>query len=110
LRLTEDPPPPRVARAWLDPRWNDVILRLLARDPAARFATAAEAVAALVAPPRIWTRGRIVVGASIALAALGVLGALRWVHATKPVTPPPSSRKGLRQTRRSDARRSPSCR
>lgn len=49
-RLQEPAPSPRLHAPDLDPRWEAVILRLLERDPAARFATASEALAALTAP------------------------------------------------------------
>jgi eukaryotic-like serine/threonine-protein kinase len=49
-RLQEPAPSPRLHTPDLDPRWEAVILRLLERDPAARFATASEALAALTAP------------------------------------------------------------
>lgn len=49
-RLTHDPPPPSRLVPDLDPRWEDLILRCLARDPAHRFATARDVLDALPAP------------------------------------------------------------
>lgn len=48
-RLQEPPTPPHLHVPDLDPRWEAVILRCLAREPAARFASAGEATAALAA-------------------------------------------------------------
>ncbi|MEM8961428.1 MAG: protein kinase [Acidobacteriota bacterium] len=50
-RLREDPPPPRTHVPDVDPRWERVILRCLERDPAKRFRTPAEVVAALTSIP-----------------------------------------------------------
>src|SRR5262249_23663640 len=74
-RLTEDPPPPRVS----DPRWQAAILRCLARDPKARFATAAGVVAALsAAPRRVWPwRATGLLAAAVVAAALALALALR---------------------------------
>jgi hypothetical protein len=84
MRLTHDPPPPRKHVPSLDARWNDAILRCLARDPAARFASAREAVDALVAPGRFAGRGRVAAGAAIAVGALAVAGAVRWERTRDP--------------------------
>lgn len=46
-RLTEDPPAPSSLEPGLDPRWEQVILRCLRRDPAERFARVEEVVEAL---------------------------------------------------------------
>ena len=46
-RLQEPPPSPRVHVPDLDPLWEATILRCLARQPAERFASAGEVVAAL---------------------------------------------------------------
>ena len=53
-RLRQDAPSPRRLVPDLDPSWDAVILRCLARDPAARFATAGAVAAALAeaAAPR----------------------------------------------------------
>jgi tetratricopeptide (TPR) repeat protein/tRNA A-37 threonylcarbamoyl transferase component Bud32 len=75
-RLTEPPVSPRVHAPTLDPRWEHVILRCLERDPAARFPSAGEAVAALEAGPRRLTARRRRGIATIALVVLGLgLGA-----------------------------------
>ncbi len=47
MRLTRDPEPPRARMPALSAAWNDTILRLLARDPAARFARAQDVIDAL---------------------------------------------------------------
>jgi predicted ATPase/Tfp pilus assembly protein PilF len=46
-KLTEDPPSPRALVADLEPGWEGTILRCIAREPGARFASAAEVAAAL---------------------------------------------------------------
>lgn len=46
-RLSEDPPPPSSVAADLDPRWEEVILRCLRRDPRSRFTHAEEVAHAL---------------------------------------------------------------
>src|SRR5262245_29584824 len=46
-RLKEPPPAPRTLIADLDPKWEGVILRCLERNPADRFASAADVVKAL---------------------------------------------------------------
>lgn len=50
-RLQEAPKPPHVHVPDLDPRWEKVILRCLARQPQDRFASAGEAIAALSPTP-----------------------------------------------------------
>jgi hypothetical protein len=47
LRLTSDPIPPRAVRAGIPRALDAIVLRALARDPDARFATAADMAAAL---------------------------------------------------------------
>ena len=46
-RLHEEPPLPRALVPTLDPRWNALVSRCLARDPTRRFASADEVAAAL---------------------------------------------------------------
>jgi tetratricopeptide (TPR) repeat protein/tRNA A-37 threonylcarbamoyl transferase component Bud32/TolB-like protein len=50
-RLTEDPESPRLHAPHLDPRWDEVILRCLERDPRERFANADDVVRALGGDP-----------------------------------------------------------
>jgi serine/threonine protein kinase len=55
-RLTEPPPTPRLHVPDIDPAWESVILRCLAREPAGRFANAMDVVAALrgqAMPPHV---------------------------------------------------------
>lgn len=47
--LGEDPVPPSRLRPGLDPRWDDLLARALAKAPAARFASAVEMAGALPA-------------------------------------------------------------
>src|SRR5262249_34018738 len=99
-RLQEAPPSPRTHVPDLDPRWETVILRCLARRPEDRFATAGEVVAALegalVEPPasaRGRTRRRLLPRAAPAASAggRGLVGSLRasrpapGLQATDPV-------------------------
>lgn len=58
LRLHTDPPSPRRHVPALDPRWEQVILRCLARRPEQRFASAGEAARALLPPALPFTVGR----------------------------------------------------
>ena len=51
-RLTDEPLRPRAVIAGLDPRWEQVILRCLERDPADRFENADAIVAALTGDPQ----------------------------------------------------------
>ncbi len=76
LRHAEDPPPdPRAARldipAWL----AQLILRLLAKDPARRPADAAQVATALDGPPRRWRRVAVV---ALLAAAFGGVGWIVW--------------------------------
>lgn len=82
-RLKAPPPPPRLHRADLDPRWEAVILRCLERDPERRFASATDVARALLptpseglpavgAPPRS-SRGKLALGAGAAVAAAAML-------------------------------------
>src|SRR5262249_50213066 len=89
-RLQEAPPSPRTHVPDLDPRWEAVILRCLARRPEDRFATAGEVVAALegalVEPPasaRGWARRWLVprLGAAAIAVAVGIVG---WLRASRP--------------------------
>ena len=46
-RNTQDPPPPSSLRADLPPMLDEVVMRMMAREPSARYATPAEVAAAL---------------------------------------------------------------
>jgi serine/threonine protein kinase/tetratricopeptide (TPR) repeat protein len=50
-RLHKPPPPPRTWAPELEPHWDSVLLRCLARTPQERFATATEIVASLQGRP-----------------------------------------------------------
>ncbi len=112
-RLQEPPPSPRVLAPELDPAWEAVILRCLAREPGERFASAGEVAAALAtaegesgaravaeaiapAPPRrprrTWppARGRLRAAALIAAPAallLALLGAVALLRDAEPGLP-----------------------
>ena len=57
LRLVEDPLPPRSVVPDLDHRWERVLLKALARDPAQRFGRVQEVVEALTGDTRIEESG-----------------------------------------------------
>jgi tetratricopeptide (TPR) repeat protein len=50
MRLQVPPPPPRTWVPELEPRWDSVLLRCLAKKPRDRFTTASEVIAALRGP------------------------------------------------------------
>ena len=77
-RLTETPQTPRRHVPDLDPAWEAAILRCLARDPADRFASAADVTRALrgeipIQAPNVHRRRRrlAIAGAALMLAVLG---------------------------------------
>jgi len=76
-RLSEAPTDPLAVSPGLPGTWRTVILRCLARDAAARYASAGEAVAAL-RPSR---RRRVLLGLTATLGVL-VIGALVWAQLT----------------------------
>jgi tetratricopeptide (TPR) repeat protein len=83
MRLTHDPTPPRRLVPAIGARWNDVILRCLARDPEARFPNAQAVFEALLPPAHKPTRGRLAAGGAIAAATLAILGVAEWTHLKK---------------------------
>ncbi|HET9767866.1 MAG TPA: serine/threonine-protein kinase, partial [Thermoanaerobaculia bacterium] len=91
-RLQEPPPSPRMAAPHLDARWERIVLRCLQRDPADRYASAADLLHALrgeaVAPGRgkVARRRRLVVAAAAAaaVAVVAVVGAYRYRAAHAP--------------------------
>jgi tetratricopeptide (TPR) repeat protein len=79
MRLTKPPPSPRSRVKTLDLTWDAVILKCLARDPADRFQTVREVVAALEVHPAPVGRRRAAIGA---LAGIGIaLAGFAWEHA-----------------------------
>jgi tRNA A-37 threonylcarbamoyl transferase component Bud32 len=75
-RLQSAPPPPRTLVPDLDETWERVVLRCLERDPAARFASAADVVRALTMPmrPRATATRRWLGAAALALAVAVAIG------------------------------------
>ncbi len=78
MRLEEKPPSPKSFARGLDDRWEKAILRCLERDPAKRFASAGEVVAALageapVRPPPRRRRALALVAAAVLAASAGLL-------------------------------------
>ena len=68
MRLNEDPPSPRQYVADLDVRWEETILRCLARDPTNRFNSAADIVRALRGEEVVTARAhQVSVGSSVRL-------------------------------------------
>jgi serine/threonine-protein kinase len=97
MRLKHSPPPPRSRVPGLDPRWEATILRCLERDPADRYASAAELLRALsgeaVSPGRRRRRRRLLAAAGVLAAAL-LAGALVWrgPGGPEPLSPPAARR------------------
>ncbi len=78
MRLKEDPPPPRTHVPDLDEAWEQAILRCLERNPAKRFASADDLVAALAGEVRYvpatvggWKSIALILAAVLALAVVG---------------------------------------
>ncbi|HVS02838.1 MAG TPA: serine/threonine-protein kinase [Thermoanaerobaculia bacterium] len=94
-RLGEDPAPLRRHRPDLDPRWDQAILRCLAREPSDRFPSAGAAVDALRATGGarrlrrlLPLRGRTAAAVGLVLVLLGGLAALLLPRLA---APPPGS-------------------
>jgi eukaryotic-like serine/threonine-protein kinase len=88
-RLTERPESPRAIAPHLSPLWEEVILRCLERDPAARFESAGLAVAALTGGAKssaMPSSGRswLWVGGLAVAAAIGGGAALWWQRPQPP--------------------------
>jgi TolB-like protein len=82
-RLKEPPPSPRKLAPDLDPQWERVILRCLERNPAHRFASAADVAQALAGERRTFPerRGRRQLAAVVAtILVLGVLAGGYWLY------------------------------
>ncbi len=84
MRRISGPPatPPREIVRDLPARWDEVIMRCLARQPADRFPNSASIVAALAGDvpathASLWTAGRVVLSASAAIVVVAVAG-LAW--------------------------------
>jgi tRNA A-37 threonylcarbamoyl transferase component Bud32/tetratricopeptide (TPR) repeat protein len=75
-RLHRDPPAPSASRADVPPRWDAIVARCLARDPAARFARVEDVLAP--SQPTTTTRRWIVAGA-LAGAGAAAFGAWQWL-------------------------------
>jgi eukaryotic-like serine/threonine-protein kinase len=76
-RLKENPQPPKARVPDLDPRWNAIILRCLARGPEERFANGAEVGRALQGEVSARRRGLLPLVATAALLAL-LLATATW--------------------------------
>jgi len=96
-RLSVPPPPPRTIDAAIEPAWESAILRCMARDPAQRFASAGDVVAALEstaspAPRRLLRAGVAVTGLLLlALAATALWRARPVSPADRPTAGAPSA-------------------
>lgn len=77
-RLSEEPPSARALRPGLDPRWDAVIRRCLAQDPADRFASAPAVVAALDGRGPVAPRRRLIRMLALGTAAAAMVAAT-WV-------------------------------
>ncbi len=90
-RLDAPAPSPRTLAPALPERWERAILRCLERDPAARFATASEVVAAIATGTMSSSRARRRrIGAAIAgaLIAGGVVAGVEWHRRATPTIAP----------------------
>jgi formylglycine-generating enzyme required for sulfatase activity/dienelactone hydrolase/tRNA A-37 threonylcarbamoyl transferase component Bud32 len=72
-RINEPPPPPDRTVRGLDPRWNGVILRCLAREPERRFRSARDVAAALVRRGKAVPRLALFGGTGLLLLAVGIM-------------------------------------
>ena len=86
MHLFTDPEPPRARGAAISPALEAVILRLLQKEPEARYASAADVVAALA--PKARRRHRIAIVAGVATLALACVIGLVVIDRTPPARPP----------------------
>jgi eukaryotic-like serine/threonine-protein kinase len=94
-RLRQPPEPPSTFAPGLDRRWQDAVLRCLKREPAERFQSAAELLAALerAARARPSRRGRRWMAA--ALAAVLATGGAAWLSLRSEHTQVPAGRRSI---------------
>jgi eukaryotic-like serine/threonine-protein kinase len=96
-RLQVDPAPPLDLEPTVPARWNQVILRCLARDPEARYASIDDLLAALREPPprrAAWKTPLVAVVAGALAITAGVV-ALRWPRGTAAAGAPHGERAAL---------------
>jgi serine/threonine protein kinase len=88
MHLFQDPVPPRARGAAISPALEAVIVRLLQKEPEARYASATDVVAALAPkPPR--RRGIAIAAGLATLAIAGTIVVVVRDRTTPPPAPPP---------------------